>query len=95
MTCIRLYHLQVYKTGVTHYFSIKKAQEHFGYAPESHDMSGVVKYFRDRGHGRRESSFVTYHLVNVILGLIFASLLLSLLPTVQTTLEFRSHSPPF
>ena len=44
--------LQVYKTGVTHYFSMREAREDFSYTPEPRDLEGVVEWFRLRGHGK-------------------------------------------
>ncbi|EDO48345.1 predicted protein [Nematostella vectensis] len=78
---------EVHKTGVTHYFSIAKARSHFQYTPKVHDLSGVVKHFREQGRGRRlrkAGSGLWYHVVNVIIGLFFASLLFSFLPTIET-----------
>ncbi|KAK3090039.1 hypothetical protein FSP39_008726 [Pinctada imbricata] len=77
---------EVYKTGVTHYFSIRKAQRDLGYEPTvQNDLTLVLKEYIAAGHGRKRrkgSSFV-YYLVNVIIGLIFASFILSYLPGVK------------
>ncbi|ODN00943.1 Short-chain dehydrogenase/reductase family 42E member 1, partial [Orchesella cincta] len=38
---------EVYKTGVTHYFSCDKARMHFGYCPEQpNDISDAIQYFK-------------------------------------------------
>ena len=38
---------------MTHYFSMEAAKRDFGYVPEPRTLEGVVKWFRERGHGRR------------------------------------------
>jgi len=39
---------EVYKTGVTHYFSCQKARMHFGYYPENpNDISDAIQYFKE------------------------------------------------
>lgn len=48
--------LQVYKTGVTHYFSMREAREDFSYTPEHRNLEGVVEWFRLRGHGKNPQS---------------------------------------
>lgn len=76
---------QVYKTGVTHYFSIAAARRDLGYDPLPRDLSGTVKWFRERGHGRK----VTYNrtwshwLVPVLLLVLVWVLLLGALPLVN------------
>ena len=47
--------IQVFKTGVTHYFSIERAKRDFGYNPEPKTLDGVVQWFRERGHGYTSS----------------------------------------
>lgn len=49
---VNLNTMQVFKTGVTHYFSIERAKRDFGYEPEARTLDGVVQWFRERGHGR-------------------------------------------
>ncbi|XP_036998347.2 short-chain dehydrogenase/reductase family 42E member 1 [Artibeus jamaicensis] len=44
---------EVYKTGVTHYFSLEKAKKELGYKAQPFDLQEVVKWFQARGHGRR------------------------------------------
>lgn len=55
----RLYNFQpfltraeVYKTGVTHYFSLEKAKRELGYEAQPFDLHEVVEWFKARGHGR-------------------------------------------
>lgn len=47
---------EVYKTGVTHYFSLEKAKKELGYEAQPFDLQEVVKWFQARGHGRRLGS---------------------------------------
>lgn len=55
----RLYNFQpfltrteVYKTGVTHYFSLDKAKKELGYEAQPFDLQDVVDWFKAHGHGR-------------------------------------------
>lgn len=77
---------QVYKTAVTHYFSMEKARSHLGYNPQKYTLDGVIQHFKKTGHGRpqRPPSRLSYHLVNILLGIMIACLILSCLPTVTT-----------
>ena len=76
---------QVYKTAVTHYFSMKKARSHFGYSPQKYSLEGVIEHFQKNGHGRhRRPSRLLYHIVNIVIGIMFACLLLAWLPRVET-----------
>ncbi|ELW62962.1 short-chain dehydrogenase/reductase family 42E member 1 isoform X2 [Tupaia chinensis] len=43
---------EVYKTGVTHYFSLEKARRELGYTPQPFDFQEVVEWFKAHGHGR-------------------------------------------
>uniref|UniRef100_UPI0040386D7F short-chain dehydrogenase/reductase family 42E member 1 n=1 Tax=Callospermophilus lateralis TaxID=76772 RepID=UPI0040386D7F len=59
----RLYNFQpfltrteVYKTGVTHYFSLEKARQELGYEPQPFDLQEVVEWFKARGHGKSPGS---------------------------------------
>ncbi|XP_036896214.1 short-chain dehydrogenase/reductase family 42E member 1 [Sturnira hondurensis] len=47
---------EVYKTGVTHYFSLEKAKKELGYEAQPFDLQEVVKWFQAHGHGRRPGS---------------------------------------
>ena len=51
--------LKVFKTGVTHYFSLDKARRDFGYEPQPRDLAGVVQWYRDRGRGRSNTLHTT------------------------------------
>nr|XP_021526723.1 short-chain dehydrogenase/reductase family 42E member 1 [Aotus nancymaae]XP_021526724.1 short-chain dehydrogenase/reductase family 42E member 1 [Aotus nancymaae]XP_021526725.1 short-chain dehydrogenase/reductase family 42E member 1 [Aotus nancymaae] len=59
----RLYNFQpfltrteVYKTGVTHYFSLEKAKKELGYKAQPFDLQEVVEWFKAHGHGRSSGS---------------------------------------
>ncbi|KAK2571853.1 Short-chain dehydrogenase/reductase family 42E member 1, partial [Acropora cervicornis] len=77
---------EVYKTAVTHYFSMEKARSHLGYNPQKYTLDGVIQHFKKTGHGRPQCppSRLSYHLVNILLGIMIACLILSCLPTVTT-----------
>lgn len=72
---------EVYKTGVTHYFSLEKAKKELGYEPQVFDLQEVVEWFKDHGHGRRsggqDSEFILW---DGILVLLLALSLLTWLP---------------
>ena len=78
---------QVFKTGVTHYFSIAAAKRDLGYEPDPRDLSGVVRWFRERGHGKRKqegwSGWLLKTLLATIVLTVLWTLLMSLLPTVH------------
>ncbi|XP_015266032.1 PREDICTED: short-chain dehydrogenase/reductase family 42E member 1 [Gekko japonicus] len=84
----RLYNFQplltrteVYKTGVTHYFSLEKAEKELGYEPEQHSLQEVVEWFKTRGHGRKPKTYALKHLLrDTGLVLILAMVLLLWLP---------------
>lgn len=49
---------EVYKTGVTHYFSCEKAKLHFNYEPERpNDISDVVQYYLLKSKGGKREGF--------------------------------------
>ncbi|XP_062507582.1 short-chain dehydrogenase/reductase family 42E member 1-like [Corticium candelabrum] len=78
---------EVFKTGVTHYFKIDKAKKDLGYEPKSHDMLGVVRFFRQQGHGRsfHHKKYTTSNLLrDLALAAIVVIMLFSLLPVVTT-----------
>uniref|UniRef100_A0A2K6MUY9 3-beta hydroxysteroid dehydrogenase/isomerase domain-containing protein n=1 Tax=Rhinopithecus bieti TaxID=61621 RepID=A0A2K6MUY9_RHIBE len=59
----RLYNFQpfltrteVYKTGVTHYFSLEKAKKELGYKAQPFDLQEAVEWFKAHGHGRSSGS---------------------------------------
>ena len=76
----------MYKTAVTHYFSMKKARSHLGYNPKKYSLDGVIEHFKKTGHGKhkRPPSRLLYHVVNIIIGIMFACLILACLPRVDT-----------
>lgn len=66
----RLYNFQpfltrteVYKTGVTHYFSLEKAKKELGYEAQPFDLQEVVEWFKAHGHGRSPGSHDSERLV--------------------------------
>ncbi|XP_032342739.1 short-chain dehydrogenase/reductase family 42E member 1 isoform X1 [Camelus ferus] len=78
----RLYNFQpfltcteVYKTGVTHYFSLEKAKKELGYEAQAFDFQEVVEWFKAHGHGRNPRSRDSE-------GLVWDGLLVLLLVTV-------------
>ncbi|XP_051512007.1 short-chain dehydrogenase/reductase family 42E member 1 [Myxocyprinus asiaticus] len=74
---------EVYKTGVTHYFSMRKAQDELGYKPEEYDLEEVVQWFRSKGHGKkRTQSSIKKLILDVVLVVAFAAIALSCLPVV-------------
>lgn len=74
---------EVYKTGVTHYFSTAKAEAELGYEPQEHNLDEVVRWFRSRGHGRkRQSSFLSRLLLDILFASAFVAIALSFLPVV-------------
>lgn len=78
---------EVYKTGVTHTFSISKARKELGYKPSiQNDISKVVQHYINTGHKKQQDvkqSSVIYWLFNIaVAGLIFM-LLMSYLPLVK------------
>ncbi|KAM4833456.1 short-chain dehydrogenase/reductase family 42E member 1 [Thomomys bottae] len=55
----RLYNFQpfltraeVYKSGVTHYFSLEKAKKELGYEAQPYDLQEMVAWFKAHGYGR-------------------------------------------
>ncbi|XP_053172809.1 short-chain dehydrogenase/reductase family 42E member 1 [Scomber japonicus] len=74
---------EVYKTGVTHYFSMAKAKAELGYDPQRHNLDEVVQWFRSRGHGKKcHSSVVSRFVRNVLVVAAFVAVALSFLPVV-------------
>uniref|UniRef100_A0A8C1GMD5 Short chain dehydrogenase/reductase family 42E, member 1 n=1 Tax=Cyprinus carpio TaxID=7962 RepID=A0A8C1GMD5_CYPCA len=69
---------EVYKTGVTHYSSMRKAREELGYEPKLYDLEDVVQWLRGRGHGKKRSqSSVKKLILDVVLVVAFAAMALS------------------
>ncbi|XP_032245834.1 short-chain dehydrogenase/reductase family 42E member 1 [Phoca vitulina] len=85
----RLYNFQpfltrteVYKTGVTHYFSLEKAQKELGYEPQPFDLQEVVEWFKAHGHGRSPGNRDSECLVwDGLMVLLLAIAVLTWLPT--------------
>lgn len=74
---------EVYKTGVTHYFSMAKAKAELDYEPREHDLDEVVQWFIRRGHGKSSrGSFCARLLVEVLFLAALLALAMSFLPLV-------------
>ncbi|XP_029986945.1 short-chain dehydrogenase/reductase family 42E member 1 isoform X1 [Sphaeramia orbicularis] len=74
---------EVYKTGVTHYFSMNKAKADLGYEPQEHNLDEVVQWFRSRGHGKKpHSSFISRLFLDSLFIVAFVAVVLSFLPVV-------------
>ncbi|KAJ8318228.1 hypothetical protein KUTeg_003319 [Tegillarca granosa] len=68
---------EVYKTGVTHYFSIKKAQKELGYHPSiQNSIEPVLKYYIDQGYMKKPQSALMYYFVNVLISTIFIMIII-------------------
>ena len=91
---VTFYPCQVFKTGVPHYFSIERARRDFEYNPEPRTLDGVVRWFRERGHGRppakrsqglaaKTTSRLWTFFVNILLAVAIIALIMSLLPMVN------------
>lgn len=87
----RLYNFQpfltrteVYKTGVTHYFSLEKAKKELGYEAQPFDLQEAVEWFKAHGHGRRPGSCDSKRLVRdgLVILLLVTVVLAWLLPSV-------------
>ena len=76
------YAMQVYKVGVTHYFKMDKARNELGYFPQDRDLKDVVKWFKERGYGRRHAkrSACLTLIWKVLFVMLFVTVLLSFLP---------------
>ncbi|XP_053904503.1 short-chain dehydrogenase/reductase family 42E member 1 [Malaclemys terrapin pileata] len=76
---------EVYKTGVTHYFSMEKARKELGYKPEQFSLTEVVEWFKAQGHGRKLRIYTIKHLIrDGGLILLLAAVVLSWLPAAVT-----------
>ncbi|GFO23654.1 short-chain dehydrogenase/reductase family 42e member 1-like [Plakobranchus ocellatus] len=73
---------EVYKTGVTHYFSTKAASRDLGYTPTvQNDLSGVVTFYRKLGRVKgHQSSTLFYYLVNIAIIFLIYSVFILFLP---------------
>ncbi|XP_034381431.1 short-chain dehydrogenase/reductase family 42E member 1 [Cyclopterus lumpus] len=74
---------EVYKTGVTHYFSMAKAKAELGYDPREYNLDEVVQWFRSRGHGRKcHTSSLGRLLRDILFVSAFVAVAFSFLPVV-------------
>uniref|UniRef100_I3J403 Short chain dehydrogenase/reductase family 42E, member 1 n=3 Tax=Oreochromis TaxID=8139 RepID=I3J403_ORENI len=74
---------EVYKTGVTHYFSMAKAKAELSYEPRDYNLDEVVQWFRSRGHGKKcHRSFLSRLLLNILFVSALVAVSLSFLPVV-------------
>lgn len=48
---------EVYKTGVTHYFSMEKAKKELGYKPQKYSLNEVVEWFKSQGCGPKPRKY--------------------------------------
>ncbi|RLW01299.1 hypothetical protein DV515_00008071 [Chloebia gouldiae] len=88
----RLYNFQplltrteVYKTGVTHYFSMEKARKELGYEPQQYSLDEVVEWFRSQGCGAKARNYTTMQLVrDGGLLVVLIAVLVSWLPSAAT-----------
>ncbi|XP_053556698.1 short-chain dehydrogenase/reductase family 42E member 1 [Bombina bombina] len=71
---------EVYKTGVTHYFSLEKAKRELGYEPQDFTLNEVVEWFKS--HGRVKRVKKDNFLWDIIFIFMLIVVLLSWLPTV-------------
>ncbi|XP_061078295.1 short-chain dehydrogenase/reductase family 42E member 1 [Conger conger] len=77
---------EVYKTGVTHYFSLEKAKQELGYEPKEYNLDEVVQWFKSKGHGRKPPGFSYKSLIrDTLLIIAFVAAVLSCLPVVGTS----------
>ncbi|XP_042293948.1 short-chain dehydrogenase/reductase family 42E member 1 isoform X2 [Sceloporus undulatus] len=85
----RLYNFQplltrteVYKTGVTHYFSLEKAKRELGYEPQRYNLDEVVEWFKSHGHGQKMTGYTAKCFFrDAALILLFAVVVLSWFPS--------------
>ncbi|CAL1526352.1 unnamed protein product [Lymnaea stagnalis] len=77
---------EVYKTGVTHYFSIEKATRDLGYLPTvQNDLTGVVAYYRKLGRVKgHQSSMLLFYFVNAIIVFMIYCVFMLVLPKVTS-----------
>ncbi|KAI5280296.1 short-chain dehydrogenase/reductase family 42E member 1 [Manis pentadactyla] len=78
---------EVYKTGVTHYFSLEKAKKELGYEAQPFDLQEVVEWFKAHGHGRSPGSHDSERLVwGGLLVLLMVIAVLMCMPSVILSL---------
>jgi len=79
---------EVYKTGVTHFFSTARAKHDLGYNPiVQNDLSSAVEWFIERGHRRtaKESchDFFTPIFISILLSAMLFIIVFSVLPVAE------------
>ncbi|XP_029463984.1 short-chain dehydrogenase/reductase family 42E member 1 isoform X2 [Rhinatrema bivittatum] len=76
---------EVYKTGVTHYFSMEKAKKELGYEAQQFSLNEVIEWFKSQGHGRKPGgNDFQYFAWDIIFILLLVVVLLSWFPAVVT-----------
>ncbi|XP_009071081.1 PREDICTED: short-chain dehydrogenase/reductase family 42E member 1 [Acanthisitta chloris] len=76
---------EVYKTGVTHYFSMEKARKELGYEPQQYSLNEVVEWFRSQGCGAKPRSYTMKHLIrHGALLLLLIAVMVSWFPSAVT-----------
>ncbi|XP_053256095.1 short-chain dehydrogenase/reductase family 42E member 1 isoform X1 [Podarcis raffonei] len=86
----RLYNFQpfltrteVYKSGVSNYFSLEKAKRELGYTPCPHSIKESVEWFKSHGYVHKSRRYTAKHLFrDMVLVLLFAVVILSWFPRV-------------
>lgn len=73
-------HVQVNKTGVTHYFNMDKAEQHLWYKPLKRNMDGVVKWYKERLPRQQKSTNKWMMIINILLMFVFLVVLFSFIP---------------
>jgi len=73
---------QVNKTGVTHYFSMEKAQRHLGYQPLNRNLDGVVEWYKKRLPQQPNKNNSWSLILNILLMVTFVAILFSFIPIV-------------
>ncbi|XP_067905273.1 short-chain dehydrogenase/reductase family 42E member 1 isoform X2 [Heterodontus francisci] len=75
---------EVYKTGVTHYFSLRKARKELGYNPQEYNLSEIVEWFKTRGHGHKVTTYnIKCFMWDVIYLILLFAVIMSWLPVVS------------
>ncbi|KAJ8037368.1 Short-chain dehydrogenase/reductase family 42E member 1 [Holothuria leucospilota] len=75
---------ELYQVCVTHHYKPDKARKQLGFVAVERNLEDIVEYYRARGHQRKKpSSWVPSWVINIFIGLLFAVVLISFLPTTQ------------
>ncbi|PIK60499.1 putative short-chain dehydrogenase/reductase family 42E member 1 [Apostichopus japonicus] len=75
---------ELYQVCVTYHYKPDKARKQLGFVAVERGLEDTIEYYRARGHQRKEKdSLVPSWVVTVIIGLLFAAVLISFLPTAQ------------